>query len=63
MSAIPPHDTNDVCALAVGRCAKSPISQWDAYEAAKRAWVAANEHATGLEYEAAMQEILEGMGL
>lgn len=57
MSAMAPHDTNDVCAQSNSLCVRTPITQWDAYEAAKRAWMAANEHATGREYEAAMQAI------
>ena len=63
MSAMPPHDSNGVCAQSNSRCARTPIPQWDAYEAAKRAWMAANEHATGREYEAAMQAISEGLVL
>lgn len=63
MIAIAIHDTNGVCAPSISRCAGKPIPQWDAYEAAKRAWMAANEHATGREYEAAMQVLLERLGL
>ena len=63
MSAMAPHDTNDVCAQSNSRCARTPIPQWDAYEAAKRAWMTANENATGREYEAAMQVLLERLGL
>lgn len=63
MSTMLPHDTNDVCAVANSLCARTPIPQWDAYEAAKRAWMAANEHSTGLEYETAMQVLLERLGL
>ena len=36
---------------------------WIAYESAKQAWMAANRLATAQEYEAAMQAIVEGMGL
>ncbi len=63
MSAMAPHDTNDVCAQSNSLCAGAPIPQWDAYEAAKQAWMAANEHATGREYETAMQVLLERLGL
>jgi len=36
---------------------------WYAYEAAKQAWLSANQKATAQEYEAAMQAIAQGMGL
>jgi len=63
MSTMLPHDTNDVCALADGRCDGVLNPQWSAYEAAKQAWMTANENATGREYEAAMQVLLERLGL
>ena len=63
MSAMAPHDTNDVCAQSNSLCAGAPIPQWDAYEAAKRAWMAANQNATGREYEADMQAITTRLGI
>ena len=63
MTQMAPHDLHDVCAVANSLCVRTPISQWDAYEAAKQAWMTANEHATGREYETAMQVLLERLGL
>lgn len=36
---------------------------WQAYEAAKRAWVAAHPDATPEQYEAAMRALAEEMGV
>ena len=36
---------------------------WQAYEAAKRAWIAANPGATPEQYEAAMRSIAERYGV
>ena len=36
---------------------------WEAYEAAKRAWIAANPNATPEQYEAAMKAIAERLGV
>ena len=36
---------------------------WQAYEAAKRAWIAANPGATPEQYEAAMKAIAERLGV
>jgi hypothetical protein len=37
--------------------------RWQAYEAAKRAWVAANTSASPAEYEAAMRSIAKRYGV
>jgi len=36
---------------------------WQAYEAAKRAWIAANPNATPEQYDAAMRAIAERYGV
>ena len=36
---------------------------WQAYEAAKRAWIAANPNATHEQYDAAMRAIAERLGI
>lgn len=36
---------------------------WEAYEAAKRAWIAAHPDATPAQYDAAMRAIAEQMGV
>ena len=36
---------------------------WQAYEAAKRAWIAANPNATPEQYDAAMRAIAERLGV
>ena len=36
---------------------------WQAYEAAKRAWIAANPNATPAQYDAAMRAIARRFGL
>jgi len=36
---------------------------WEAYEAAKRAWIAANPDATPEQYDAAMKAIAERLGV
>ena len=37
--------------------------RWQAYEAAKRAWIAANPNATTEQYDAAMRAIAEMCGV
>ena len=39
------------------------VMSWQAYEAAKRAWIAANPGATPEQYDAAMREIAERLGI
>ena len=36
---------------------------WQAYEAAKRAWIAANPRATPEQYDAAMRAIADRLGI
>ena len=44
-------------------CGWGALMSWQAYEAAKRAWVAANPGATPEQYDAAMRAIAERLGV
>lgn len=39
------------------------LSEWEAYEAAKHAWLSKNPDCTAHEYESAMRLIVKEMGL